>query len=208
MDPVGVLLGKVDKETNQNKPQGSASLEGAEFTMKYYAVDPKTNGKEDPAGKDISQSVHVFRTNKNGFCEYNKQFFVKGDELYLAPSGVPSIPVGVITIQETKAPTGYLLNPTVYVVSITMENNGSEFVYTYNAPTVPETILSLEIVKKEKGIDRPIPGVIFTHTNPNGRKTDVTTNGKGSVTLKGLSRGIHTIQENLCRQATVRIREL
>ena len=49
MDPVGVLLGKVDKETNQNKPQGSASMEGAEFTMKYYAVDPATNGKQDPA---------------------------------------------------------------------------------------------------------------------------------------------------------------
>ena len=196
MDPVGVLLGKVDKETNQNKPQGSASLEGAEFTMKYYAVDPKTNGKEDPAGKGHQpKRTWVFRTNKNGFCEYNKQFFVKGDELYLAPSGVPSIPVGVITIQETKAPTGYLLNPTVYVVSITMENNGSEFVYTYNAPTVPETILSLEIVKKEKGIDRPIPGVVFTHTDPDGKRTDVTTNEKGSVTLKGLSRGTHTIQE-------------
>ena len=36
LDPVGVLLGKIDKETNQNKPQGSASLEGAEFTVKYY----------------------------------------------------------------------------------------------------------------------------------------------------------------------------
>lgn len=28
-DPVNILLGKVDKETNKNKPQGSASLEGA-----------------------------------------------------------------------------------------------------------------------------------------------------------------------------------
>lgn len=196
MDPVGVLLGKVDKETNQNKPQGSASLEGAEFTVKYYEVDPKTNGKQDPAeqGKQAERSW-VFRTNKNGFCEYNTQFFVRGDQLYLAPSGVPSLPVGVITIQETKAPKGYLLNTTVYVVPITTENNGSEFIYTYNAPTIPESILSLEIVKKEKGIDRPIPGVVFTHTDPEGKKTDVTTNEKGSVTLKGLSRGTHTIQE-------------
>lgn len=105
------------------------------------------------------------------------------------------MPVGVATIQETKAPEGYLINSTVYVVPITNENNGSEFINTYNAPTVPETILSLEIVKKEKGIDRPIPGVVFTHTDPDGKKTDVTTNKKGSVTLKGLSRGTHTIQE-------------
>lgn len=32
-DPVGILLGKVDSETNKNKPQGSASLAGAEFTL-------------------------------------------------------------------------------------------------------------------------------------------------------------------------------
>ena len=32
----GILLGKVDKETNKNKPQGSASIRGAEFTVKYY----------------------------------------------------------------------------------------------------------------------------------------------------------------------------
>ncbi|MDU2936266.1 MAG: prealbumin-like fold domain-containing protein [Clostridiales bacterium] len=37
MDPVGILLGKVDAETNQNKPQGSATLQGAQFTVKYYA---------------------------------------------------------------------------------------------------------------------------------------------------------------------------
>ncbi|WP_270458602.1 MSCRAMM family protein [Faecalimonas umbilicata] len=196
MDPVGVLLGKVDQETNQNKPQGSASLEGAEFTMKCYAVDPSTNGGQDPAEQGHQpKRAWVFRTDKDGFCEYSTQFFVRGDELYLSPGGVPSLPMGVVTLQETKAPEGYLLNPTVYVIPITSENNGSEFVYTYNAPTIPESILSLEIIKKEKGIDRPIPGVVFTHTDPDGKKTDVTTNEKGSVTLKGMSRGTHTIQE-------------
>ena len=196
MDPVGVLLGKVDKETNQNKPQGSASMEGAEFTMKYYAVDPATNGKQDPAEQGHQPKRRwIFKTNADGFCYYEQKYLASGDELYLSPSGNPQLPLGVATIQETKAPEGYLLNPTVYVIPITSENNGSEFVYTYNAPTIPESILSLEIIKKEKGIDRPIPGVVFTHTDPDGKKTDVTTNEKGSVTLKGLSRGTHTIQE-------------
>lgn len=49
-DPVSILLGKVDKDTTQNMPQGSASLEGAEFTIKYYAVhsdkDPAESGKK------------------------------------------------------------------------------------------------------------------------------------------------------------------
>ena len=37
MDPVGVLLGKIDKETNQNKPEGSLPMEGALFEVKFYA---------------------------------------------------------------------------------------------------------------------------------------------------------------------------
>lgn len=32
-DPVGVLLGKVDKTTNANKPQGSTSLDNAQFSI-------------------------------------------------------------------------------------------------------------------------------------------------------------------------------
>ena len=55
-DPVSILLGKVDKDTTQNMPQGSASLEGAEFTIKYYAV----HSDKDPAESGKNQSVHGF----------------------------------------------------------------------------------------------------------------------------------------------------
>ena len=64
LDPVGVLLGKIDKETNQNKPQGSASLEGAEFTVKYY----QTISDSDPGQAGQSpERTWVFRTDKDGF---------------------------------------------------------------------------------------------------------------------------------------------
>lgn len=53
-DPVSILLGKVDKDTTQNMPQGSASLEGAEFTIKYYAVQ----SDKDPAETGKKPSVH------------------------------------------------------------------------------------------------------------------------------------------------------
>lgn len=192
LDPVGVLLGKIDKETNQNKPQGSASLEGAEFTVKYY----QTLSDSDPGQAGQSpERTWVFRTDKDGFCEYNTQYLVSGDELYLAPSGVPSLPLGTITIQETKAPEGYLLNSEIYVVKITSNNDGSEFVYTYNEPEIPETLLTLDIVKVLKGKDTPISGVVFTHTDSKGNQEEVTTDEKGKAVLKGLTRGTHTIQE-------------
>ena len=56
------------------------------------------------------------------------------------------------------------MNPEVYVVPITSDNDGSEFVETYNEPKIPETLLTLDIVKVLKGKDTPIPGVVFlTH---------------------------------------------
>lgn len=106
-----------------------------------------------------------------------------------------TIPLGIVTIQETKAPEGYLLNPEVYVVPITSANNGSEFVETYNEPKIPETLLTLDIVKVLKGKDTPIQGVVFLHTDSKGNQEEVTTDEKGQAVLKGLTRGTHTVQE-------------
>ena len=117
LDPVGVLLGKIDKETNQNKPQGSASLEGAEFTVKYYQAlsdsDPGQAGQSP-------ERTWVFRTDKDGFCNYSQQYLVSGDELYLSPTKNPALPLGTVTIQETKAPEGYLINSEIFVIKLQM----------------------------------------------------------------------------------------
>ena len=141
LDQVGVLLGKIDKETNQNKPQGSASLEGAEFTVKYYKTEP--TGTQNPAEQGKTpERTWVFRTDEDGFCYYDTKYLISGSELYLGATGLPQIPLGIITIQETKAPEGYILNPEIFVVPITSNNDGSEFVYTYNEPEIPETLLT------------------------------------------------------------------
>ena len=194
LDPVGVLLGKIDKETNQNKPQGSASLEGAEFTVKYYKTEP--TGTQDPAEQGKTpERTWIFRTDADGFISYAPEYLISGDELYLSPTKNPSIPLGVVTLQETKAPEGYLINPEVYVVPITSSNDGSEFVETYNQPKIPETLLTLDIVKVLKGKDTPISGVVFLHTDSKGNQEEVTTDEKGQAVLKGLTRGTHTVQE-------------
>lgn len=193
LDPVGVLLGKVDKETNQNKPEGSLSLEGALFTAKFYAgvqsdSDPAVEGK-------TADRTWIFRTNEDGFCYYEEKYLESGDELYLSPTKNPSLPIGTLTIQETQAPEGYLINPEVYTVKITSNNNGSEFVYTYNEPEIPEQSLDLNIVKKEKGKDYVIEGAVFEHTKPDGTTETVTTDENGTCKFKGLGYGKHTIRE-------------
>lgn len=193
MDPVGVLLGKVDKETNQNKPEGSLSLEGALFTAKFYAgvqsdSDPAVEGK-------TADRTWIFRTNEDGFCYYEEKYLESGDELYLSPTKNPSLPIGTLTIQETKAPEGYLINPDIYTIKITSNNNGSEFVYTYNQPTIPEQSLDLNIVKKEKGKKYAIEGAVFEHTKPDGTTETVTTDANGVCKFKTLGYGQHKVRE-------------
>lgn len=190
-DPVGILLGKVDKETNKNKPQGSASLAGAEFTVKYY----KGLYDEDPAksGQTPARSW-VLKTDADGYCDLTKEYKVSGDDFYLTSKGDPTLPVGTITIQETKAPTGYFINNEVFVRKITTKGS-VEDVDTFNMPTVNEKVIKFNIKKVQVGTTTPVSGAVFRHTLPNGSTEDLTTNGSGEITITGLASGTHKIKE-------------
>jgi len=190
-DPVRVVLGKVDKETNKNKPQGSASLANAEFTVKYY----KGLYDSDPAksGQTPARSW-VLKTNSNGKAYLNKDYKVSGDDFYYASNGDPTFPIGTVTIQETKAPTGYFINNEVFVRKIT--TSGSvEGVDTYNQPEVLEKVIKFDIKKVQAGTSTPVAGAVFLHTMPSGSTEELTTNGSGEITITGLASGTHKIKE-------------
>lgn len=190
-DPVRILLGKVDKETNKNKPQGSASLAGAEFTIKYY----KGLYDSDPAksGQTPARSW-VLKTNENGFATLSSKYKVSGDDFYYASTGDPTLPVGTITIQETKAPTGYFINNEVFIRKIVAGGN-KEGVETYNQPEILEKVIKFNIKKVQAGTSTPVSGAVFRHTLPNGSTEDLTTNGSGEITITGLASGTHKIKE-------------
>lgn len=190
-DPVDILLGKIDKETNKNKPQGSASLAGAEFTVKYY----KGLYDSDPAksGQTPARSW-VLKTNSDGFAHLESKYKVSGDDFYYNGSNATVIPVGTITIQETKAPTGYFINNEVFVEKIT-SSGSAENVHTYNQPKVLEKVIKFDIKKVQAGTSTPVAGAVFLHTMPNGSTKELTTNGSGEITITGLASGTHKIKE-------------
>ena len=190
-DPVSVVLGKVDKETNKNKPQGSASLEGAEFTVKYY----KGLYDEDPAAQGQTPARSwVLKTDEDGYCRLSDKFKVSGDDFYYNGNSDPTLPVGTLTIQETKAPTGYFINDKVFVQKITSSGD-AERVETYNQPEVLEKVIKFNIKKVQVGTTTPVSGAVFRHTLPNGSTEDLTTNGSGEITITGLASGTHKIKE-------------
>lgn len=130
VNPIGLLLQKVDAQTGLPKPQRLGSLKGAQFLVKYYPglweadVDPKDLEKT-PARS------WIFETDENGQVYMKEAYLVSGDALYDA------VPLGTITIQETKASEGYLLNDTVFVRQITAKGE-EQNVDTYQYPTVME----------------------------------------------------------------------
>lgn len=118
------LLEKVDAQTGEHKPQGFATLQGAEFTVKYYAglwedgVDPAALGQ-------VPKKEWVFQTDEEGMVYFTKEYQCGGDDLY------EELPFGTVTIQESKPSPGYLLNETVFVKQMTETNE-------YRPPVVAE----------------------------------------------------------------------
>lgn len=190
-DPVGILLGKIDKETNKNKPQGSASLAGAEFTVKYY----KGLYDEDPAtqGQTPARSW-VLKTDEDGFAHLKDNYKVSGDEFYYNSTNLPTIPIGTVTLRETKAPKGYFINNEVFVRQITTSGS-NEKVETFNMPTVNEKVIKFNVKKVQVGTTTPVSGAVFRHTLPNGSTEELTTNSSGEITITGLASGTHKIKE-------------
>lgn len=190
-DPVAIFLGKVDKETNAHKPQGSASLANAEFTVKYYKglydSDPAKSG-QTPA------RTWVLKTDSDGYCRLSDDYKVSGDVFYKNSNGTVVLPVGTITIQESKAPTGYFINNELFVRKITTSGN-AEKVETYDYPEVNEKVIKFDIKKVQAGTSTPVAGAVFLHTLPDGSTKKLTTNGSGEITITGLASGTHKIKE-------------
>ena len=111
-DPAAIELNKIDADTGETV-QGAASLAGAEFTVKYYkgfyteATLPSTATRTwviaTKAVKHSDGTTHY----STGLHDNYK---VSGDALYKSTQGRATLPLGTITIEETKAPEGYLLD--------------------------------------------------------------------------------------------------
>lgn len=170
-DPAVMWAGKIDLETTQNMPQGSASLAGAEFTVKYYDGQYSTVEEAEASGDPMR--TWVVSTNENGQARLDDKFLVGGDPLFKTSAGAPTIPLGTVVIQETKAPTGYLLNDQVFIQQITDEGKVGESAVVYNAPEVPEQVMrgGISITKQlEGGNNEELEGIGFFIYNSAGEK--------------------------------------
>ena len=145
--PLNLALHKIDKESGQPSPQGAASLAGAEFTVCYYdGFFTKENLPEygtypsEAKRKWVVKTVEKEEGGKKTYCADMGDISCKaGGDGYFMENGAAALPLGTISIEETKAPKGYLLEGAllknvktgetagdgIYVTQITQNGNGA-----------------------------------------------------------------------------------
>ena len=163
-NPMDIVLQKIDSETQKKESQGAASLEHAEFTVKFFEEQMDSNPEE--AGK-TAERMWVFQTDQEGKVKFTKEYFVSGDEFYYQMDGTtPCLPLGTVTVQETKAPEGYLINSEIFVQKITGDRK-AETVSCYQTASIPEQVYrgDLEFVKVGDGEQNRLANVPFTITS-------------------------------------------
>lgn len=117
-----IELFKIDMETQKDAPQGDASLEGAEFTWKFYAGHyTADNLPSEPTKTWVTKTIA--EKDSDGTIHYvsrlSDKYKVSGDSFY-TQDGKNVLPLGTLTVEETKAPDGYLLDGAY------MQANGSK----------------------------------------------------------------------------------
>lgn len=185
-DPVTVLLKKQDAKTGQ----ATTRLAGAEFTIKYFDGTYKT--EDELKGVKATRSW-IIKTNSNGYAELSQKCLVSGDEFYYSSSDNtnPCLPLGTVTIQETKAPENYELNPNLYIGQITEEGGLGWLTTNLLTPEGQLIVPESETVRGGLSIhkssdDAIIKDIWFRITSDNGYSKDVATNSMGTIELADL----------------------
>lgn len=124
-----VLLRKLDADSRSAAPQGDASLAGAVFTVRYFAQleSPPSEGDGDVATNPLF--TWEFRTDELGEVHLSdatsiERYHVGGDEIPRDSMGFCALPIGIYTIEETKAPQGYERHPGTAVITVTATGEG------------------------------------------------------------------------------------
>ena len=116
-DPVRISINKIDSATGE-AAQGGASLEGAEFTVKYYAGFYDAGNLPANATRTwVIKTKKITSGDKTAYiARLADDYKVSGDDFYkLGNTAV--LPLGTLSIEETKAPEGYKLDGAYLQVS-------------------------------------------------------------------------------------------
>ena len=184
-DPITVLLQKYDATTGRGT--NTEKLAGAEFAVKFY---PAYYSSVDEIGQTQPLRSWVFKTDEDGYLRFDARSFVSGDAFWY-DEGRPTLPYGTITIEETKAPTGYQLNPEPSLANI--KEGGERISWQTTNENVDGSVLLFPEAQDNGGLkiyktstDNKVSGIWF-RVSTDGYSKDFRTNQSGLIVNDELS---------------------
>ena len=151
---IPTMIQKLDRQTARATPQGGASLGDAHFRITYYTVEDASEAAvatlnptaswvvrtNDRGAFPLTQAEKSFSHASQRGPVQNLSYYVSGSEFFKLRNGSVGMPIGTYTIQEVKAPEGYLLDNTVHVRHITDKDSDAEALTTFQAEEAGDTI--------------------------------------------------------------------
>ena len=191
-DPLSFRLQKKAADT----PDKELSLEGAEYTVKYYKE--KT---EDTTGLTPFRTW-VFKTkNVNGLAVFSldDKYKIGGDELFKKENGIPVGLHGTYTFEETKAPKGFVKTEGIISTQIIDSNNQGQAVNVLKDVVDNEKLITVEVDKVSEGttgVKTKIGGAVMQLKKADGTVIETWTTEKGkSKVFKGLEADKYILHE-------------
>ena len=191
-DPLSFRLQKKAADT----PDKELSLEGAEYTVKYYKE--KT---EDTTGLTPFRTW-VFKTkNVNGLAVFSldDKYKIGGDELFKKENGIPVGLHGTYTFEETNAPKGFVKTEGIISTQIIDSNNQGQAVNVLKDVVDNEKLITVEVDKVSEettGVKTKIGGAIMQLKKADGTVIETWTTEKDkSKVFKGLEAGKYILHE-------------
>lgn len=180
-------------------PQGDGGLDKAEFVVKFYnrnynsvaeiatpvtkswTIKTTSGDALTPARTSLSEAY----TNPNMLVSANDGWFIE--------NGVVTLPLGTMTVEETKAPEGYLRDEKVYIARV-MKDQNTEAAYVEwlnwdTKPTLTEKIMlgSMKLKKIDASYWGDVSGAV-----PDSRDD----RGQANAVLKGAVFKIYNVSKN------------
>ena len=192
-DPLSL---KIQKKATE-KTDKNQSLEGAEYTIKYYKE--KTN---DTTGL-IPFRTWIFTTMKigNDFIGFriDDKYKIGGDELFKNENGIPVGLAGTYTVEETKAPAGYVKTEGIISTQIIDSDHRGQAINVLKDVVDEEKVITVEVDKVSEdttGVKTKIGGATMQLKKADGTVVESWTTEKGKTKVfKGLEAGKYILHE-------------
>lgn len=210
-DSLGVEIVKIDALTGESSPQGEATLEGAQFTIRYYdgyytedslpeeatriwVIETKEEALDDGTAQYVARLSEGYKVSGDDFYYLESDessYSDEGEKETSSTTGEVVLPLGTIVIEETKAPNGYSLEG-AYLQAEGEEEAENLLVTQITEDSTSKTGAVIEAGNTYIAGDEILVGEICI------QKLDMETetNAQGDATLEGAQFAVYSENEN------------